>query len=421
MNILFLHQNFPAQFRHLATALSKNPQNRIVFGTNRREGSMTGVQKVFYEPSRKPHPDVHYYVRPLESAVLEGQAVYRMAYQLKTKRNFYPDIIYAHSGWGPGLFMKDLFPEAQYLCFFEWFYHARGSDADFDPASPINEEVVAKLRIRNAPILIDLYTCDRGLSPTQWQRQQFPAEYRDKLFVCHDGIDTDFFKPKADDEPLIIEPANPIACPSPLNLSAFDEVITYVARGMEPYRGFPQFMKAIAQLQKHRPHCQTVIVGEDRVAYGRNLPDGKTYRQLMLETLDLDLSRIHFTGYLAYEQYLKVLQVSSVHVYLTYPFVLSWSMLEALATGCLVLGSSTAPVEEVIRDGVNGLLVDFFDIEAIVGRITEVLDHPDRVENIRDRARQTILDKYDLARLLPQHLQWMQGDIAPKKSKGFGR
>ncbi|NEQ51969.1 MAG: glycosyltransferase [Leptolyngbya sp. SIO3F4] len=408
MNILFLHQNFPAQFRHLASVLAKDPNNTVVFGTTRKNGSIAGVNTFIYKPTRQPHPDVHYYVRPLESAVLEGQAVYRVASQLQKRHQFEPDIVYAHSGWGPGLFMKDLFPNSQYLCFFEWFYHAHGSDADFDPAFPCNEEIEAKLRVRNAAILIDLYSCDRGLTPTHWQQQQFPPEYHNKLTVCHDGIDTNFFKPKPDAK-LQLEPPEPITCSSPLNLSEVDEIVTYVSRGMEPYRGFPQFMEAVAQLQKHRPKCHVVVVGEDRVAYGAPRQDGKTYREHMLEKLDLDMTRLHFTGSLPYVQYLRVLQASSVHVYLTYPFVLSWSMLEALSTGCLLVASKTQPVEEVIQDGVNGLLVDFFDPEAVVERIIEALDHPDCMQHIRTQARQTILDNYDLDKLLQKHLHWMRG------------
>jgi glycosyltransferase involved in cell wall biosynthesis len=408
MNILFLHQNFPAQFRHLATVLAQNPQNRVLFGTTREEGSLSGVQKCLYTISRQPHPQVHHYVRPLEQAVLEGQAVYRLA-QMLQNQGFYPDIVYAHSGWGPGLFVKDCFPKAAYLCFFEWFYHAFGTDADFDPSDPIDADAAAKIRVKNAPILLDLYSCDRGLSPTHWQRQQFPPELQRKISVCHDGIDTTFFQPKPDAK-LVIDPPEPIACPKPLDLSNVNEIVTYVARGMEPYRGFPQFMQAVALLQKKRPQCHVVVVGEDRVAYGKSLPDGKTYRQLMLETLDLDLTRIHFTGSLPYSLYLQVLQASSVHVYLTRPFVLSWSMLEALSTGCVVVGSSTPPVQEVIEDGVNGLLVDFFSPEAILERIIEVLEHPDRMMDIRARARATILLHYDLARVLPFHLMWLQND-----------
>lgn len=186
-----------------------------------------------------------------------------------------------------------------------------------------------------------------------------------------------------------------------------DEIVTYVARGMEPYRGFPQFMEAIALLQKQRPNCHTVVVGADRVAYGKKLPNGKTYKQHMLETLSLDMSRLHFTGRLPYNQYLQVLQASSVHVYLTRPFVLSWSMLESMSTGCLLVASDTAPVTEVIKDGQNGLLVDFFSPQQVCDRIQEALDHPDDMAKLRANARQTIQKTYDLAKLLPQHLDWL--------------
>jgi glycosyltransferase involved in cell wall biosynthesis len=267
-------------------------------------------------------------------------------------QNFLPDIVYAHSGWGPGLFIKDIFPKATLLGYFEWFYHAHGTDADFDPTEPLQADDEARIRIKNAPILLDLCNCDAGLSPTTWQRQQFPTEFHSKIKVLHDGVDTSFFQPK---------PGAKLVLPSiNLDLSDVAEIVTYVGRGMEPYRGFPQFMEAVALIQKRRPKTHIVVVGEDRVAYGKSLPDGKTYKQLMLEKLDLDLSRLHFTGRLPYNQYLQVLQASSVHIYLTRPFVLSWSMLEAMATGCLIVASNTAPVTEVIRDGENGLLVDFF-------------------------------------------------------------
>jgi glycosyltransferase involved in cell wall biosynthesis len=398
MRILFLHPNFPAQFRHLLTALTKTTEHQIVFGTKRKEGSIPGIRKVIYEESRQVSPESHHYVRPLESAVLQGQAVYRMAQVLKTQ-GFVPNVIYGHSGWGPILFMKDLFPSSTLLCYFEWFYHAHGTDCDFDPNDPLDADTEARVRMKNAPVLFDLYGCDRGLSPTHWQHQQFPAEFRSKITVLHDGVDTNFFQPKPDAK-LILPSIG-------LDLSQAHEIITYVARGMEPYRGFPQLMQAAALIQQRRPRCHIVVVGEDRVAYGKPLADGKTYKQLMLETVPLDLSRLHFTGSLPYDQYLQVLQASSVHIYLTRPFVLSWSMLEAMATGCLVVGSHTPPVQEVIQDGKNGLLVDFFDLDAIADRVDEVLNHRDRLTELRTRARQTIVQNYDLATLLPQHLQWL--------------
>jgi glycosyltransferase involved in cell wall biosynthesis/parvulin-like peptidyl-prolyl isomerase len=399
MRILFLHPNFPAQFRHVAAALAKDSSNQVFFGTTRHEGSLPGVTKVFYKAKREARPETHHYARPLENAVLQGQAVFRMAEQLKA-RGFVPDIVYGHSGWGPTLFIKDIFPQAKLLCYFEWFYHAHGSDADFDPNEPLTVDDEARIRIKNAPILQDLYSCDRGLSPTYWQRQQFPSEYQSKINVLHDGVDTDFFCPK---------PGAKLVLPSKnLDLSHVDEIVTYATRGMEPYRGFPQFLEAVALLQQRRPNCHVVVVGENRVAYGKKLADGQTYKDLMLDKLPIDQSRIHFTGWLPYEEYLQVLQASSAHVYLTRPFVLSWSLLESLSTGCLVVASRTLPLMEVIQDGVNGFLADFFSPQEICSSVEEALNHPDKMASIRAKARETVEKYYNLSLLLPKHLQWIQ-------------
>lgn len=410
--ILFLHPNFPAQFRHLATTLGQDNNYQVVFATNRQEGTIPGVFKAIYQPSRQATPQTHHYVRNLENAVLTGQALYKIGQQLQAQ-GFTPDIVYGHSGWGPTLFIKDIFPKAELLCFFEWFYHAHGSDADFDPSEPLNADDECRIRIKNAPILIDLYGCDRGLCPTNWQRQQFPPEYHNKITVCHDGIDTNFFQPQPDAK-LVLPRIN-------LDLSHVSELVTYVGRGMEPYRGFPQFMEAAALIQQQRPNSHIVVVGEDRVAYGKNLPDGQTYKQLMLEKLDFDLSRLHFTGRLPYSEYLQVLQASSVHIYLTRPFVLSWSMLEAMSTGCLLLASSTPPVLEVIKDGKNGILVDFFSPAKIANQVNQILDNYQDMIAIRAAARQTIVKNYDLAKLLPQHLDWMLGKKTSSKPQGFAK
>jgi glycosyltransferase involved in cell wall biosynthesis len=399
MKILFLHPNFPAQFRHLATSLGKDRHNTVVYATNRLEGNIPGVNKVLYEKSRTARPETHHYVRPLENAVLEAQGVYRVAQKLKDQ-GFYPDVVYGHSGWGPTLFMKDIFPRATLLCYFEWYYNAYGSDANFDPDDPINADDEARIRTKNAPILLDLASCDRGLSPTAWQRSQFPTEFQSKIKVHHDGIDTSYFRPALGAK-LNLPRIN-------LDLTEAREIVTYVARGMEPYRGFPQLIESIYLLQKKRPQCHFAIVGKNRVAYGKTLPDGKTYKDDMLEKFPLDLSRVHFTDLLPYDEYLQVLQASSVHIYLTRPFVLSWSMLEALSTGCLIVASDTACVTEVIEDNINGLLVNFFSPQQICDRVMEALDHPEKMATIRAKARETILEQYDLAKLLPQHLQWVK-------------
>lgn len=404
MRVLFLHPNFPAQYRHVATVLGREPKNQVVFCTKNENPQWTipGVQKVLFSPSRDPHPNTHHYVRPLESAVLQGQAVFRLAEQLKA-RGFVPDIVCGHSGWGPTLFIKDAFPNTPLFCYYEWFYHAYGSDADFDPADPLSVDDLPRIRTKNAAILIDLYSCDWGVSPTHWQRSQFPREFQDKITVLHDGVDTEYFKPA---------PGAKLVLPN-LDLSHVDEIVTYVSRGMEPYRGFPEFIEAIAYVQERRPKCHVVVVASERVCYGKSLPNGMTYKELMLKKVPLDLSRVHFVGTLPYALYLKVLQASSVHVYLTRPFVLSWSAIEALSAGCLVLGSDTAPVREVIRDGDNGLLVDFFSPKQIADRIDEVLDHPTQMAEIRAKARQSVLERYSLNSLLPQHLQLIT-DVASR-------
>ncbi|MFB2936407.1 glycosyltransferase family 4 protein [Aerosakkonemataceae cyanobacterium BLCC-F154] len=402
MKILFLHPNFPAQFRHVATALAQDSNNEVLFGTKfeNPEWQIPGVRKVVFKPSREARPETHHYVRFLENGVLHGQAVFRVAEQLKAA-GFVPDIVYGHSGWGPTLFIKDAFPNAKLMCYFEWFYHAIGSDADFDPADPLTIDDMARIRIKNTPILVDLYSSDWGVSPTYWQRTQFPKEFHSKISVLHDGVDTEFFKPN---------PGAKLMLPN-LDLSEVDEIVTYVARGMEPYRGFPEFIESIAYLQERRPNCHVVVVGSDRVCYGKSLPNGETYKNYMLKKVPLDLSRVHFVGSLPYGLYLKVIQASQVHVYLTRPFVLSWSMIESMSTGCLVLGSDTAPVKEVIQDGENGLLADFFSPKQIADRISEVLDHPTRMAQLRQKARETVLERYSLEKLLPSHVQLIK-DVA---------
>lgn len=400
MRVLFLHPNFPAQFRHVATLLSKDPKNQLVFGTKTENNlQISGVHKAMYSVAREPNPQTHHYIRVLEGAVLQGQAVYRLCDDLK-KKGFYPDLVYSHSGWGPSLYVKDAYPRAAHLSYFEWYYNARGADADFDPSEPLNADDFLRIRSKNAPILMDLGHCDWGISPTYWQRSQFPEVFQPRITPLHDGVDTDYFVPKPGAK-LVLPDKN-------LDLSHVDELVTYVARGMEPYRGFPQFIETLGILLERRPNVHAVIVGENRVCYGKAAPQGTTYKDMMLEKVSLDMSRVHFTGGLPYGQYLQVIQASSVHVYLTRPFVLSWSMIEAMSTGCLVLGSDTEPVREVIEDGKNGLLVDFFSPNKIADRIEEVLDHPDRYAEIRQNARKTVLDRYCHATLLPKHIKLME-------------
>lgn len=406
MRILFLHNNCPAQYRYLAPYLAADSNNHVVFATMNRHHRIANVEHVYYSPTRYAHPHTHNYLYNMENAVLHGQAVYRMARQLKHD-GFTPDIVCAHSGWGPPLFIKDVYPNVPLLAYFEWYYNTEKADFGFLPNDPIDEDHKLRLRIKNTAINFDLIQCDRGISPTQWQYSQFPELFKPKITMLRDGVDTAFMQPSTATKLTL---ANKV-------FTQTDEVVTYVARGMEPYRGFPQFMQVVAQLQQRRPHCHIIIVGDDRVAYGRKREDGQTYKQAALATLSLDFNRIHFTGSLDYIQLRNILQVSTVHVYSTVPFILSWSLLEAMACGCCIVGSDTQPVREVITHGKNGVLTDFFSVEKWVDHINYLLDHPQDRKNLGKKARQYVETHYAQKDLLPQQAALIQQMI----EKGVSR
>ena len=391
MNILFLHRNFPGQFKHLVKELVKDRNNQIVFITNNKDVEIEGIEKIIYDI--KQQPLANGYLNSYSEAVLHGQAAAQKAEELKNK-GFKPDIIYAHS-WGLSMFMKDVFPCIPLICYFEWFYNAKGADFGFFTKEN-SIESIEQLRCKNSSLLVDLCSCNAGISPMKWQKQQFPKEFQDKINVIHDGIDTEVCKP---DENAKFEVNN-------LELTADDEVITYTARGLEPYRGFPNFMKAVDVLLKKRSNAHFVIAGEDEVFYGLKI-QGKTYKQIMLEQCDIDLSRVHFVGKLPFDKYLNFLQISSVHVYLTFPFVLSWSMLEAMSCGACIAASDTEPVKEVIKDNYNGLLFDFFNINQLIEKVEYALNNKEKIKSLKKNARKTIIDNYALRKLLPEHIKFI--------------
>jgi glycosyltransferase involved in cell wall biosynthesis len=406
LRILFIHQNFPAQFGRLAEYLASRPDNQVVFLTEAGlDRQLPGVQNTYFKASREPAQETHLYIRYLERAILQGQAAYRTGLNLK-QQGFEPDIIFGHSGFGASMYMKDLYPNVPFLGYFEWFYHAHGTDVDFDPEDPCTVDDECRVRTKNMVIFQELNACDAGVSPTYWQHSQFPLEYRSKIQIIHDGMDTRLFRP--DPHAKLVLPEQK------LDLSGAEEIVTYVGRGLEPYRGFPQFMEAVSLLLKSRPKCHVVIVGADKIAYGRPHPSGKSFKEVMLEKYEYDLNRLHFTGPLPYNLYRKVLQASTIHVYLTRPFVLSWSMLEAMSCGCTLVASSTPPVLEVIRDGQNGLLVDFFAPRKLAERICEALDDKDLRARLGENARETVKNYYSIERLLPIQIQLLER-IAQKR------
>ena len=389
MIYLFIHQNFPAQYRHLARHFADQPGNSVYFITQPNKNAMKGVTTLVYKPERPSRNGVHPFSYEVDGGIRTGVASAEVCRSLQ-QQGIRPDIVIGHNGWGETLFVKDIFPDVPLLAYFEFFYHYRGVDVGFDPEFATIFSHPAHLRTRNAINLMGFDAADWGHTPTRWQRSVYPPEMRRRITAIHEGIDTDIAHP---DPKAWIRLNHQV-------LSRGDEVITYVARNLEPYRGFHIFMRALPEILRRRPRSQVVIVGGDGVSYGYPTLPGTTYRETMLRELGgkLDLSRVHFLGQVPYDIYLKLLRVSSAHVYLTYPFVLSWSFLEAMASGCLLIGSRTPPVLEVLQDGVNGLTVDFFSPAMLADRVDEVLDHPDRMQALRDRARETVREGFDLKR-----------------------
>lgn len=392
MNILFMHPNFPGQFLYLSRHMAQVDGHRVVFLTKKTNGNRIGkVATAIYKEGRPVAKETHPFLQPAEEAVIDGEASLRAMRALRDQHHFVPDVIVGHTGWGSTLYCKDIYPDVPLVGYFEWYYHATGSDVGYFPGEKVTDEDRMRIRTRNAHHLLNLETCDVLFTPTQWQRAQFPARYRDEMRVIHEGVDTEFCRPQPEAK-LVLEKREGHEA---LDLSGAEEILTYVSRGFEPYRGYPQFMSAAAALLRRRPKLHVVIVGDDRTCYGV-APKGSTWKQVVDKEIKYDKRRVHFVGHLDRASYRKVLQASTVHVYLTRPFILSWSMLEAMSFGCALVASKTPPVEEVVEDGRNGLLANFRSPQHIAQRIEELLDDAELRRRLGRAARETILDRYDV-------------------------
>ncbi len=402
MRILFIHQNFPGQFRHLAHRLATNGHEVIALSINKPITPIPGVKVFLHRPQPKfenSNSSPPNSILELRTKILRGESVARALAELK-QRGFVPDTIYAHSGWGEAFYVKDIFPDARLIIYAEYFYQAIDGDLNFDPefGNP-TEGDLQWLHIKNLHLMHALIYADRGISPTKFQRDRHPPLLRDRIDVIHDGIDTKRFAPSTRAQ-ITLRKAG-------ITLNATDEVVTFAARELEPYRGYHIFMRALPELLARRPKAHVVIVGGSGTSYGAPPPPGTTWRDIFHTEIAnrIDQQRVHFVGKIPHTLLTELMQISTVHVYLTYPFVLSWSLLEAMSVGCMIVASNTAPVREQIRNNENGILVDFFDVDALANAVVDAIENRDKYHFLRHSAREHIVSQHDLESIcLPAQL-----------------
>ncbi len=399
---LFIHQNFPAQFVHVATALAR--QGHAVHALSIGGQEIRGVVHHRYPVKSGPPAWALPGARDLLVKLARGHACLQAMKTLEAE-GLRPDVLVAHPGWGEALFCRDVWPRARLVVYSEFYYAAEGADVGFDPEfdHPGGPDARAALRLKNVALLQALADADAVYTPTEWQRSQVPPLFRDKVGVAFDGIDTAAAarNPSAS---ITLQRAG-------VSLRHGEEIITFVNRNFEPYRGFHIFMRALTDILRQRPQARCVLVGRDDVSYGTRPPGGGSWREHMLRELagQLPMERVHFLGGLSHADYLRVLQVSACHVYLTYPFVLSWSCLEAMAVECPLVASDTAPVREVVRHGHNGLLVDFFDRQTLAGSVVRLLQDPAEARRLGEQARRDVVARFDLAGCVKAQLQIIDG------------
>lgn len=414
MKILFIHQNFPGQFKFLAPALAAQGHTVVAMTMQKVNASeWQGVKLAPYSASRGTTPNVHPWVSDFETKTIRGEACFRAALAL-SESGFTPELIVAHPGWGESLFLKDVWPDARLGIYCEFYYHAHGADVGFDPEFPAKDPgEVCRLRLKNLNNLLHFEIADAGISPMHWQASTFPEPFRSQITVVHDGIDTEAIAPN---------PNVSLTLNGNITLTKANEVITFANRNLEPYRGYHIFMRSLPEILKRRPKARVLIVGGDDVSYGARPEGGSKWKDIFASEVrpqvsDADWVRVHFLGNISYQHFIALLQLSTVHVYLTYPFVLSWSLLEAMSVGCAIVASDTQPLREAIRHDDTGRLVNFFDVAGLANEVCALLDDPAARARLGANARAFAQANYDLKTVcLPRQLVWVHalaGKVLP--------
>lgn len=402
MKILFIHQNFPGQFKFLGPALVKEGHKVFALAIRDKTVKWKGIDVISYQPARATSKEIHPWISDFETKVIRAEAVYRKLLELKEK-GLNPDLIVAHPGWGESLLVKNIWPSVKLGIYCEFHYAASGLDTGFDPEFPANEDAGCRMQFRNLNHLLHSSIADAAISPTKFQADTYPESFRTKIEVIHDGVDTKMLCP---DEQASVRLGNGRV------LNKDSEVVSFVNRNLEPYRGYHIFMRALPDLLSARPKADILIVGGIDVSYGSSPKEGSWKDHFLNEVREQhpesDWSRVHFLGHIPYDQYLSVLRVAKVHVYLTYPFVLSWSLLEAMSVGTAIVASDTGPVREVIQDRITGRMVDFFDAKEISKVTVELLANKAERDKLAAKARQYVIENFDLHSVcLPAQLEWV--------------
>jgi len=404
MNILFIHQNFPGQYCHIINALAAQNQHQIVgMGLNNLSVPLPqNVAYVQYFLTRSSSSEMHPWLTDLESHTIRAESCAQAAHGLKKHHNFHPDIICCHSAWGEIYFLADIWPNVPIVSYQEFFYQPEGFDSNFDPEfqAPLDWSGRAQLRLKNINFNLSFEISNQCVTPTQFQRSSFPTLYQKEINVIHDGIDTHYARPTLNPSALTL--------PDGKVLNPNDPIVTFINRTLEPYRGCHTMIRAIPDIQRLIPNVQIVLIGSTKnVSYGLPCPSGE-WKDYFFKEIEgqYDPQSIHFTDILNYQtQLIPLLQLSSAHVYLTYPFTLSWSLLDAMACGCPIIGSATKPVMEMIQDGENGLLVDFFDYHNLAEKIAHLISDKKFAKELGRRASELVHKQYSLQVCLPRHLE----------------
>ncbi len=410
MKFLFVHQNMPGQYRELVQWLAAQGRHQIYFLTQRKNApNIPGVETRKYAPHRVANKDSYGLSKVWEDATGAGFGAAVAAKQIEQKEGFKPDIIIGHVGWGELTFFKQVWADVPIIGFFEYYYNLTGGSVGFDPSEPISDHAPFLMQARNAVPLANIETVDQGHCPTIWQRDRFPTSFHDRMYVCHDGIRTDKLLPN----PKVKLGLGRLG----REVTRQDEIITYVARNLEKTRGFHTLMRALPRILKERPNARVLIVGGNDTSYGgKSKHPGGLRAEMEAEVgKDVDWDRVHFFGQVPYPEYQRLIQLSRCHIYLTMPFVLSWSLLESMSMGATMVAADVAPVREAITHGQTGLLVDFFDHDALATQVIDVVSKPKEFAHLGTAARAHVVEKYDfLTRCLPEHIAQINALVAPE-------